>query len=105
MSPEDSWKLRRDLFGLNKTMPVDMEGQDALIAMRDSIITHQASSRGKARCGDRLGKVTLDVQKVTCDKCRLLADADAPSGAKREAQAKMGSLIREYVRLALSTEE
>lgn len=94
MSPEESWRLRRASIGMNRTLPVDMDSQKALKAMRDSVATHHASSRGKARCGDRIGRAEIDPEKVTCNKCLSMMGDDARIGRVR-AEA----LVREYVRL------
>lgn len=98
LSPEDSWANLRTNFGLNMTTPVDMDNQAALIAMRDSILTHYASARGGPMCGAKGGggKLTTSRGKVTCNKCLDLADGGAPTGLPEGRAA-----LKEYVRLAL----
>ncbi len=44
LSCEESWRIRRELFGFNKTLPVTPEAQEALKAERDLVVSRAYKS-------------------------------------------------------------
>lgn len=44
LSSEESWRIRRELFGFNKTLPVAPEAQEALKAERDLVVSRAYKS-------------------------------------------------------------
>jgi hypothetical protein len=44
IDPDTQWRLRREMMGLLKTLPVDMASQEALKAERDLIVARTYES-------------------------------------------------------------